>query len=302
MQNAADVTLPPSPPPNPGRRASVRIRGIRNASITLNVRQYYAASIAIVFAFLFQIPDWPAIFEAAHGYSMIDREVYERSIITRNLPIDYIEYVTWIDLVIHERNWSYLLRYMNDTLGLEPERIFFLFTTFVLWQFASYVIRNAGAIYLVFLVNPLIVDLAFSQLRIALALSIVMFALSKPRSKLVTVLTYLFCMTIHTAVVLFAAMELGARFLNGRQKRSLALLCGLGVAISLAIGPLRQELLGAVGDRRAEYQDMGSSFAYLSFWVLLWFMFLIKWRDVVWHFDGRYAIIVLSPHIPQVIR
>ena len=293
MKNAANVTLQPSPP-NTGRRATVRIWGIKNLSITLNRRQFFAALAVVVFSVAIQIPDWPAIFEAAHGHPMTDREVYKTSIVNLDLRIDYLDYITWTDLAINEWTWGYLLRYMEDTLGLEPERIFTLLTTFVIWQFASYVVRNAGAIYLIFLLNPLVIDLAFSQYRVALALSVVMFVLSEPRGKLVTALTYLFCTTIHTATVLFAVMQIGARLLQGRQKFSVAVLCGLGVLISFAIGPLRQELLGAVGDRRAEYEDMGSSFAYLSFWVLLWFMFLVKWRDVVRHYDGRYAIIVLS--------
>lgn len=43
------------------------------------------------------------------------------------------------------------------------------------------------------------------------------------------------------------------------------MLFAVGAFISLLIGPLREALLSAIGDRRAEYHDMSSSLLYSLF-------------------------------------
>jgi hypothetical protein len=99
---------------------------------------------------------------------------------------------------------------------------------------------------------------------------------------------------IHTAVPLFAIMHFAAnKFTASTRMNSLAL-CLTGVLIATAIGPFREVILGAVGDRRAEYYDVSSTAAYLSFWIVMWVLLLYRWKDTMTSIDARYALIILS--------
>ncbi len=89
-------------------------------------------------------------------------------------------------------------------------------------------------------------------------------------------------------------MHFAAHFFHKMTRMHTFCLILVGFLISTAISPLREQLLKAVGDRRAVYVDMSSSVAYLSFWLGLWFALLLRWRNTLQTLDGRYAVIILS--------
>ncbi len=63
--------------------------------------------------------------------------------------------------------------------------------------------------------------------------------------------------------------------MSQRAKFSISLLVGL--IASLAAGPYMSILLGSVGDRRAEYNDMSSPALYMVYWLGLFLFFMIKY-------------------------
>ncbi|HNR11345.1 MAG TPA: hypothetical protein PKN72_09110, partial [Nitrosomonas europaea] len=68
----------------------------------------------------------------------------------------------------------------------------------------------------------------------------------------------------------------------------------VGAFISLLIGPLREALLSAIGDRRAEYHDMSSSLLYSLFWIALLIPFYLGRRYLVTLDYARYALVIVS--------
>lgn len=255
-------------------------------------RVYYI--VTFLFALLYQTPDWPSIFQQVYHYPMIDRAVYENALIQHNLPVDYILDFEGLRYFTFEWLWNASLAYLNRDLGLRPDQIFFFITTLVLWRFSFEVSMRVGLIYVPLLLNPLIVDFAFSQLRLAAAIGIISFFWRNQRGLALTIFAYVSCISIHTSVLLFAVMHLSANIFAKPRILNLAILILVGLSISAAIGPLRGALLGAVGDRRSGYYDMSSSIAYLSFWLLLWILLLARWRDSMRSIDSRYAIVILS--------
>lgn len=251
---------------------------------------------SFIFALAYQIPGWPNIFEGVNGYPMIDRTVYESQLITDNFVIDNIRYFTPIMYFTFEWTWGSLLAYLNRIIGLSPDNIFFLITTFVLWRFSFDVITRAGWIYLPFLINPLIVDFAFSQMRLALAIAFISFVWTWRRGVVLTILIYIFSVTIHTASILFIVAQISSHLFKRNSSLNLSILVSIGALISISIGPLRKQILSVINDRRVDYHDMSSSMAYLSFWIilLLYLLYIFRYYKNKSLMDIRYSIVILS--------
>lgn len=263
--------------------------------IIYNARGYILTYFSLfLFSILYQIPNWPEIFKSIYGYPMIDRTIYEVAILYYNLPIDYIFYYDLISIFTREFLWNAALAYLNRSVGLAPEQIFFVISTFVIWRFSIEIVYRAGWIYLPLLVNPLIVDFSFSQLRLSCAIAIISFFWRGQRRFVPTFIAYVLCTSIHTAIFLFALMHLVANIFHKPTIFNLMVLILTGFAISIATGPMREIILGAAGDRRAEYYDMSSSAVYLLFWVIMLLLILINFRNIIYSLDIRYAIIILS--------
>lgn len=82
------------------------------------------------------------------------------------------------------------------------------------------------------------------------------------------------------SILPFCPQEAGDRFCRKRFRRFLGLvLCTL--ALAAALGPLRPAKLSLIRDRRAEYPDMSSSIAYMSFWILMLAAMFWRWRWVM---------------------
>lgn len=247
------------------------------------------------------MPDWPYIYLRIYGLPMTDRNVYQLKIITNNLVTDYIYYWDTISYLSREFLWNYIISYMYKDIGLSIETIFFSITLFVLWRIAVDITSRIGIYYIIFIFNPLIVDYAFSQMRLALAIAILSFFWRGQRGRAVTVIAYAVCTSIHTAVSLFAVMHFVSNRFVAPKRTNLLVLCITGLLIAAAIGPLREAILGAIGDRRAEYSDMSSSMLYLSFWVVMLGALLFNWKDTMNSVDGRYSIIILSIVVMNLI-
>jgi hypothetical protein len=249
---------------------------------------------ALAFAILFQIPGWPDIFEGVYGYPMVDRSVYGAQILDYNLPIDYLPEFDFISYFTFELLWNRSIAFLAREMQLSTDQIFFLLTTLIIWRFTFMIAVSAGWLYVPLLVNPLVVDFAFSQLRLATAIALVSFFWRSEKASILKISGYIAATSIHTAIVLFGAMHLASHHFSLPRFRNLAALVLFGFFVAIAIGPARELILNTIGDRRAEYHDMSSSILYLSFWIIVWALFLAQWRTAMATLDGRFAIIILS--------
>ncbi|WP_404417926.1 hypothetical protein [Brevundimonas vesicularis] len=271
----------------------------RNAILDTPISRLYWL-VALLFAALYVTVPWPDIFFRIYGHAMLDRTVYQIQIESNNLRGDYSGFSDPLSLLTSEYLWSRTLRWLYSDLSLPVSLIFLLISFTSILIFSLTLLRTLRWYWLVALVNPLVVDLAFSQLRLALAISIMLIVYLSVRAGLLRRLVLATASTmIHTATVLFVAMYLvsvsaSKQVAHLREYRALAMAIGTGCLISLAIGPAREIILTQIGDRRAIYVDIASSPLYLSFWIILLSILVIRWRAIGGSIEASIAVIVLS--------
>lgn len=278
-----------------GGLTSSRASGER--PVELNVALFIAC---VLFALAFITIPWPDIFAAAEGRPMIDRTVYRIQMLTRNLSIDYMTFDKKISYITGEYLWNISVKFLNRQVGLSPDFIFSCISFITIFSFSITIARSTRFFWSFFLLNPLVVDLAFSQLRIALAVGIALIALDyyKNRPVRATFVALVLSM-IHTASVLFFVMGGVAKWISSRAAWAKGYLATLplflsGAVVSLLIGPARATVLGVIGDRRANYQDMSSTSLYLAFWVALLAVLVFRWKANSRRFETAIAIVILS--------
>ncbi len=245
----------------------------------------YADKIGLGFlAILFTAYPWENF---AGGF--VDRAVYKNYFLYEVSVLDYKKFTTFFDYVTNEYLWHFVIK--NLIAYIEIEWVFLAISLFAAVVFFNFIVTQHGFIALAFLINPLIVDLFFSQLRLALAFAILLFAYQLTNRYILA-----FCAVvaafIHTAVLLFVLIFFIARLVSrfnfiilissssesdASKYFKYAILFSAGLLISLLLGPLREPLLSIVGDRRATYSpDMTSTLAYTSLWLLLLPVFLLQ--------------------------
>jgi hypothetical protein len=91
---------------------------------------------------------------------------------------------------------------------------------------------------------------------------------------------------IHTSAILFIGLYFFAAWLQSNYLKSGKLhvlrnriLLASGV-ISIAIGPALSTVLSLIGDRRTGDKDLSSSVAYLSFWIIASFLFMLNFKRI----------------------
>lgn len=260
--------------------------------------------IPLVLAFIISLLPWPDIILSGTRGILLDREVYIQKIIYRDNLLNYFHFNSYIDYFTSEYSWWFLMKLLEDgQLPVDYETVFQIISTLFLVTSALIVYRRGGLLPLVFLANPLVFELAYSQLRSALAISILYFVyLFLRRSTYIAIALCLFAATIHTTMIIFLAVYVlclmtgdgGGRVSRWPLGLRLALILSAGFVMGLVIGPLRESLLTMIGDRRAEYLDLSSSPLYLSFWVGLLGLFLMDYRDTFRSVEGRFSLFILS--------
>ena len=207
------------------------------------------------------------------GKEFEDKQVYINNFLHLKSIVEDKDLSGLRDFFFNEVLWDVLVRTAMDKLGIPIGVILGAVTFLCLFCFARYLAMRHGVLSILLLVNPLVVDFAFSQLRMAFAVSLVLVALSL-RSRVALYATLVMACFIHTAMVLFIVMYLVAVQVSLWVKKrdfpvhTLAYIAMAGGAlIALLIGPLRGSLLASVGDRRAEYELGGATLSYASFWI-----------------------------------
>ncbi len=165
---------------------------------------------------------------------------------------------------------------------------------------AYWLVRRHNMLAILLLISPLTIDLAFSQLRLAAAISMVLLVRRLDLRPL-TLIAIIASFFIHSAMVLFAFMLLVSNAVgkSGHYLRNVAsvrlfILITAGLVVSLLVSPLRYEILTILGDRRAIYENTSSTLAYSAFWIGL--LFLFSREQPSWFDDSSncFAYIVLA--------
>lgn len=245
---------------------------------------------------------WEEIFRAVNGYGFVDKGVYSEYFLYKTSVLDYKEFSGILSYISNEFLWHYAIGWLVNNTGILIDHVFLAISFITLLIFGLLLAKWQSIYALPLLVNPLVIDFAFSQYRLALAISILGAAyLLHGRYRAIPFALVLTSLFIHSGTTLFIliyaavwlAQWLSIRFRIGCST-VFAILFAVGAFISLLIGPLREALLSAIEDRRAEYHDMSSSLLYSLFWIALLIPFYLGRRYLVTLDYARYALVIVS--------
>lgn len=230
-----------------------------------------AAVVSMVFALCLLYVPW----EQIRGEAFYDRLVYLEHFL-HAVPLLEDKEITGLGgFLANEVLWEVLVRGLMEGFDLPAGLILSGISLLCLFCFAYFLARRHGPLAMLLLINPLVIDFALSQLRMALAVSIVMLALFSGR-RLVIAAAVITASFVHTSIVLFVVMYLVAVQAGKwvRKSRLPASTLGYiamagGLLVALLIGPLRETVLSTMNDRRVEYEMEAASLSYASFWIML---------------------------------
>ena len=283
-------------PRSQSRRASTTVEGADRPYRSVKYSALWSAAFTAAFVFI----PWPDIWYRIYTYPMVDRYRYFEQIVNHNLRSDYFQYQTPLSLYTDEWLWSELLKFLVRTWGWTPDDAFLLISSMVIFAFSYLVFRHAPAYYALVLVNPLVVDFAFSQLRSALAVALLLFAyMAYKKFWPISVALAGIALFIHSATPLFliffvVSLWRGHSISKVRSYWTLVAIVLCGFAVSLATGPLRGTILSALNDRRVEYPEIASSAAFLSFWLLMLVAIVVLWPSLALSFSVRIVTLVMA--------
>ncbi len=252
--------------------------------------------IPYLYSFLMVLVPW----EVIHGKEFVDLERYTNYFLSGTSVLEYRSFETIADMFLGEILWHSVIPYLNNVVGINLEYIFTGISFICGVSFSAFLYKRVGVWALLFLINPLFISLAFSQLRMALAFSLLIIAYEYRKYFLHFVLA-LASIFIHTSMLLFISLFLFVRIVVYLGHRNLIdtlinkiVLLFVGVIFALLLGPLRDVLLGFFGDRRIGYGDISSSLLYTSIWIGLLLISLIQSKKFYEDEVNSYAVIMLT--------
>lgn len=262
-------------------------------------RNFERFVFVVFFSVVFSFIPWEGIWNSTHGGNFNDREVYRDMFLNGSYHADACSFSDVIGCITSERLWSYGVGFLLEQ-GMHLEHIFQWVSFLLVLAFCCFLTIKNTATWPVFLLfNPLVVDLAFSQLRLSLAL-VFLYCSYLSSSKSMRMLLALCSFFVHTASIVFFLIYIVARlsakeFTIARGKLFVIfLLISAGGAFSVLLGPLRELILSFLGDRRAQYQYFSGSVLYSLFWVGLLGLSLFQRSNFFHRLENRFSIIILS--------
>lgn len=264
---------------------------------------WFAVAAGSLFSLLMIAIPW----EELAGRNFEDKDVYLERFLYLPSVIEEKNISNVLDFFINEALWDFIVRSSSELFHVPVTVVLSIVTFLCLLSFATFLINKHGLLSVLLLLNPLVIDFAFSQLRLALAISLLMLVFSV-RRKIWLCLIIVVASFIHTAILLFVAMYIIslqiACWFNKKDIRSgylgLALI-GLGTVTALMIGPFREYVLSSLGDRRAEYELGGASLLYASFWIALLLAILLQKKSFYQQDSNLLAVACISTMVSATI-
>lgn len=239
-------------------------------------KSIYIFFLALISTLILVLIPWEDLRSSAY----VDRANYV-SYIDHNLNKTlWFDYDSLLSKISFEWGWHKLI-FIATEHGLSSSNIFYIISSLILFFSIILVIIKHKYYSFLFLINPVFIDFCFSQMRLAFTMALIYLAYLLYRRNNFLYIPILICTPfIHTSAIIFLSVFFLAtkleqwKNLNSFLKMTIAILYGLILAI--ATGPLMSQILGKIGDRRAEYEDMSSPFLYMSFWVIYFVYLVVK--------------------------
>jgi hypothetical protein len=256
--------------------------------------------VALLFALLMMSVPWESL--SSRGY-FVDIQNYTDYFLYGESVLEYRRFDSITDYATGEWLWHLLAGYLINDVGVPIDVVFGTITFLCLFSFAYFLAARQAIWAIPLLVNPLFVHLAFEQLRLALAFSLLLLAYLSGKKLLLALSVVVFGM-IHTAIYLFAAIGftiwLIKRFLLDKGIH-LALVFGalflVGIMVAAGTGMFGEVVLGYFGDRRATRyvgEDGGSGLKFTIFWVGVLTVAALQNRSFFASSENSYAVAILA--------
>lgn len=215
-----------------------------------------------------------------------DRRVYINYIDNVPNKIHWFDFDGLMTKISFEWLWHKILQFCTEVIGLDAITILYIISFLILFSATLFVCYRRNNYWsAIFIFNPVFVDFIVSQSRLAFTMAIIFLAyFLRSRKNILYIPLLIITPFIHTSSVLFIFMIGTALYLEESKflekhlqnfsKTTIAIIVGLLVGI--VTGPLMSIILGSVGDRRAEYDDMSSPITHIAFYLILVPYFLMK--------------------------
>lgn len=232
-------------------------------------------------------------FDVFNYINMLDSGLYKISLL--------YEYNSFSSYILNEWLWRKLLVSLND-IGVGSHFIMLLIIPFLIYFFNLLILLKKNSLaYCWLLIHPIVLPFYLSQLRLAIAISLVFFILFFFKKSKVIYLLLIPIALIHTAVVLFLIIFLIVRYiLNNISNKNILMIIFvvLGLILAYVTGPMMADILVAVGDRRADVyteNNLNSSFLSSLYWGVILVLFILSSLKMkVIPFELAVSIIFLS--------
>jgi hypothetical protein len=239
--------------------------------------------------------------ERLQGHLFNDHQQYLYHFLHEESIFYYVNLRGFLDYFFNEALWEYLVRTLVYTMGVPIDIVFFAISLLCLITFSFFLARRHNVFSIVLLCNPLLVTFAFDQLRLALAYSLILIGYMARRPLIATILVAL-ALFIHTSIIIFVAVYFAIKKINAivnrdgdRHFATYAILCIMGVAVSIVTGPLHGPILGYFGDRRASLVGpLNNSLLYTSFWIALLGLFALQSKPFLRDEVNTYSVFILA--------
>ena len=291
--------------PRNGRGSDFVAERGASASFSSGETRLLSGVIAMLFAIAILLVPW----EEIRGMRFVDFDVYLMIFQPDAMTVREIyEPQTLIDYFTREVLWDELVRLLVGVLGstffaLKVISAFVLFTSaFMLYQ------RYGVLLPSIFLLNPLFLDFALSQLRLSFATTLLILAFGF-RAPAVKVALLVIACFIHSAMPILIGVYATARIVELRGRnwtmgRVLAVAGGVCAIFAFVLVFGRDALLLAIGDRRAFlYADSynSTSLAYASFWIGLLAIQLASGAGYLKVTENLFAVMILAMFVALTI-
>lgn len=244
--------------------------------LVIRKRVLYSALSCLIFAIIVSSISWDSL----RGSPYVDRDNYSYYIDYAVNKVYQKDFLTLQSHITGEWLWHKMIDFSVVSLGLNSTEIMIFITFLITLLAALFLASRFHFLSLIFLINPIFINFIYSQLRLAFAMSILFISLylfnKKNKLYIPLLLTTPF---IHTSAIIFififySSLIIQKKISSNRVKSLISV--AVGIIAGIVSGPLMSTILSALDDRRSEYGDLNSSFAYLSFWLVLLLYFLVK--------------------------
>lgn len=270
-------------------------------SIKVRRRSLYYFLLLPLFIYLMLNIDWLA-FSSLKNESDIFMYIYQLESGGYQSLFNELASGKSLSSILLEPLWTIIILVMNNFAT--PKLIFtIILPMIILISFSYYIYFNSKPIYVLALIHPIALLFYFNQLRLALAIAITLLMWTFLSNKKLFFLASIVTILIHTSMTIFILVFYTCYLVSKNYKwtnfKKLIFLTILGIVIAYLTGPAISNILGFLGDRRADGYSTDAwqvSFITSLYCMVLLILYYLNYysSNIIITFEASISIVFLS--------